>query len=480
MTEKTTADKNKTTKPRIFPNNFEAEQSLLCCVLIDGNAARNVVPMLKPAAFYNERNKRIFIAMEGLFHSAVPIDIITVFDYMEKNALSDGETLQYLTTLNNLLPSGANYMQYAKIVHRDMTLRNIIEKCNDIVAKAYDASDAEQLIHYAEKQIYELSKEMSKNELKHISTATIEVMERLEKLKKDKNAMRGLNTGFRIFDKVTNGLQNGDLIILAARPSVGKTAFALNIVANVAEKNDNPKCMAIFSLEMPARQIAQRLMSNMGGVSMADINSAEIKGDGDTRLWKVTQKLSDSKIFINDSSLITPAEVLSQCRRLGAEYNNGRLDLVVIDYLQLMSGGQSERNADSRQQEIAYMSRMMKVMARELNCPVILLSQMSRGIEARKEKTPQLSDLRESGAIEQDADLVIFLYREDDEDKKHSPIMLDLSKHRNGELKKIRLNWQGEYMTFAESEDQSEFVKRAPSHAAATPSAEAIVASEGD
>lgn len=453
-------------KMRIYPNNFEAEQSVLCCILIDGNAARNVVPMLGADGFYNEKNRRIYKAMQALFHAAVPIDIITVFDYMEKNGLSDAETLSYLTALNNLLPSGANFMQYAKIVFRDMTLRNVISKCNAIIEKAYEASDAEEVVYYAEKLIYELSKEMSKNELKHISTATIEVMERIEKLKKDRNAMRGLYTGFRIFDKVTNGLQNGDLIILAARPSVGKTAFALNIVANAAEKSDKPKCMAIYSLEMPSRQIAQRIMSNMGSVSMADMNSAELKSDGDTRLWKVTQKLSNSKIFINDSSLITPAEVLSQCRRLGAEHNNGRLDLVVVDYLQLMSGS-NEKSSDSRQQEIAYMSRMMKIMARELNCPVILLSQMSRGIENRKEKTPQLSDLRESGAIEQDADLVMFLYREIEEDKQHSPIILDVSKHRNGELKKIRLNWQGEFMSFAESEDQSEYLKRTGSAPAA-------------
>lgn len=448
-------------KMRIFPNNFEAEQSVLCCILIDGNAARNVLPALSEEGFYNDRNRKIYRAMQALFSSAVPVDIITVFDYMEKNGLSDEQTLPYLTTINNLLPSGANYNQYAKIVFRDFTLRNVITKCNSIIEKAYEASDAEEVVYYAEKLIYELSKEMSKNELKHISTATIEVMERIEKLKKDKNALRGLYTGFRIFDKVTNGLQNGDLIILAARPSVGKTAFALNIVANVVEKSDKQRCVAIYSLEMPSRQIAQRIMSNMGSVSMADMNSAELKGDGDTRLWKVTQKLSNSKIFINDSSMITPAEVLSQCRRLGAEHNNGRLDLVVIDYLQLMTGStEKSSSSDNRQQEIAYMSRMMKIMARELNCPVILLSQMSRGIESRKEKTPQLSDLRESGAIEQDADLVMFLSREIEEDKHKSPIILDLLKHRNGELKKIRLNWQGEFMSFTESDDQGEYAKR--------------------
>lgn len=454
---------NKNRKMRVYPNNFEAEQSVLCCMLIDGDVARNVVPMLPVDAFYNDKNRKVYSAMSALFNANSPIDLITVYDYMEKNGLSDEETLPYLSSLNSLLPSGANFMHYAKIVFRDMTLRNVISSCNKIIEKAYESSDAEEVVYYAERAIYNLSKEMSHNELKHISSATIEVMERIEKLKKDKNSMRGLYTGFRLFDKVTNGLQNGDLIILAARPSVGKTAFALNFVANIAEKSDKPKCMAIFSLEMPSRQIAQRIMANMGGVSMADINSAELKSDGDTRLWKVTQKLSNSKIYINDSSLISPAEVLSQCRRLGAEYNGGRLDLVVIDYLQLMSAATDKKGgSDNRQQEIAYMSRMMKIMARELDCPVVLLSQMSRGIENRKEKTPQLSDLRESGAIEQDADLVIFLYREFDEEREKSPVMLDLAKHRNGELTKIRLNLQGEFMTFTESDDQGEFMKKKP------------------
>ena len=328
MPEKTQDKK----RVKVFPNNFEAEQSLLCCILIDGNAARNIVPKVSADGFYNEKNRKIFLAMQGLFHNAAPIDMITVYDYMEKEGTADGETLLYLTTLNNLLPSGANYNHYAKIVQRDMTLRNVISKCNQIIEKAYESSDSDEVVYYAEKLIYELSKERSKNELVPINEATTEVIERIQALQKDRNAMRGLYTGFRIFDKVTNGLQNGDLIILAARPSVGKTAFALNIVANLAEKSDQQKCIAIYSLEMPARQIAQRIMSNMGTVSMADINSAELKSDDGDRLWRVTQKLSNSRIYINDSSLITPAEVLSQCRRLGAEQNNGRVDLVVIDY----------------------------------------------------------------------------------------------------------------------------------------------------
>ncbi len=446
-------------KARSYPNNFEAEQSMLCCILIDGDAA-NCISKLSVKSFYNAKNQKIFKAMQALKESDTPIDIITVYDYMETNGLSDEQTLQYLTTLNNLLPSGANYRQYLDMLTRDLTLRSIITMCNAILEQAYSSSNADEVVQFAEQRIFELAKERSRNELRPISTATIEVMDRIERLKKDRNSMRGLTTGFPIFDRVTNGLQNGDLIILAARPSVGKTAFALNIIANAVENHDKQKCIAIFSLEMPARQIAQRIMSRMGSVSMVDMNSAMLKSNGDAQLWKVTQKLSNSKVYINDSSLVTPSEVISQCRRLAIEENDGRIDLVVIDYLQLMTCETGGRSDGNREQEIGRMSRMMKVMARELDCPVILLSQMSRAIESRTDKTPQLSDLRESGTIEQDADLVMFLSREVEKEKHNSPIILDLLKHRNGELKKIRLNWQGEFMKFTESDDQREYLTR--------------------
>ncbi|MGN1041972.1 MAG: replicative DNA helicase, partial [Christensenellales bacterium] len=387
-------------KVKTYPNNFEAEQSVLCCLLIDGDAVRSLVGKMSEDCFYNKKNRLVYQAMCALFNNDEPIDIITVYDYMVKARTADEHTLDYLTTLNNLLPSGANYTQYSKLIYRDMVLRSVISSCNKIIEKAYDSKDADEVVRFAEKEIYDISRDMSHNELVHVSKATIEVMERIEKIKKDKNAFRGLPTDFKIYDRITGGLQNGDLIILAARPSIGKTAFALNIVANIVSRTDSAdKCIAVFSLEMPARQLAQRMMCNLGVVPMNEIKTAQLKGDGDTRLWKVTQKLSNSKVYINDSSVVTPAEIISQCRRLGAEHNNGRVDLVVIDYLQLMSSGTASRGEANRQQEVANMSRMMKIMSRELNCPVILLSQLSRNVEMRKGE-PQLSDLRESGAIE--------------------------------------------------------------------------------
>lgn len=442
---------------KTFPNNFSAEQSVLCCVLIDGDAARNIVPTLDVQSFYSKKNKDVYGAVKDLYMQGNPVDLVTVYDYMSKSGTATDATLDYLTQLTELMPSAANYQSYVGIVKRDYLLRTIITKCNEIIERAYNSSDAVEVLKFAEQSIYGLSKDISGRGLVHISTSAMEVMEKIQSIQKDKNAFRGLPTGFKILDRVTSGLQDGDLIVLAARPGVGKTAFALNIVANVVKNIRKQKCIAIYSLEMPALHIVQRIVANMSDVPLADINSAELKGDDSMHLWTVVQTLSNSKIYINDSSLVTPADVISQCRRLAAEQQDGRVNLIIVDYLQLMD---SETAEDNRQQEIAKMSRMMKVMARELNCPVLLISQMSRGIEIRKEKTPQLSDLRESGAIEQDADLVMFLYREESDDSERFPVMLDLQKHRNGELKTIRMDWRGEFMQFVESSDQRPFPKK--------------------
>lgn len=449
-------------KIRIFPNNFEAEQSLLCCLLIDGTAVEEVVPVLELDAFYNKKNREIYDVIQTLYKIGTAIDIITVNDRLEKLGKSDDNTLMYLSELNNLLPSGANFNFYSKILHRDYVLRSLITACNKIVEASYKSSDETATLRLAESLIYGISKEIDNGGLAHISRATSELMERIDTLCKNNGSLRGLTTGFRIFDSVTNGLQKGDLIILAARPSVGKTAFAFNIVANTIKSGD-PKTIAIFSLEMPAVQLAQRLVCNMGEVKMSDVSKGDVKGESAKNIWRINQTLSDSKIYVDDRSLIPPSEVLSQCRRLPSIAGTKKVDLVIVDYLQLMlPDNYKGRASGSRQEDVASMSRMMKIMAKELNCPVILLSQMSRGIESRNDHTPMLSDLRESGSIEQDADIVLFLSRENEEDKMNSPIKLSIAKHRNGELKNIRYNWQGEYMRFIESDDQREFFPSSP------------------
>ncbi len=448
----------KATAAKIFPHNFEAEQSVLCCLLIDGNAASQYIGKLPADAFYNKKHRIIYQTMQSLHDGSESVDVITVSDQMIKNGTGDDKTLEYLTDLTNLLPSAANCNNYVKILRRDMILRNIIEKCNLIIENAYASTNEEETLRLAEKEIYGISNELQSTGLEPISKAATDLIERLNLLSKDKNAFRGLPTGFKSFDKITNGLQKGDLIILAARPSVGKTAFALNIVNNIIRKKGDPKTICIYSLEMPAVQLAQRMLCDLANVPMDEVNSGDLSDQSHEHLWELTKTLSNSRVFVNDASLVSPNDVAAQCRRLcGSGLGFNHIDLIVVDYLGLMSLHANGRQSDDRQLEIATMSRQMKGLAKEFKCPIILLCQMSRGIEQRKEKTPQLSDLRESGAIEQDADIVLFLSREDEAAKHDSPILLDISKHRNGELGQIRLNFDGKHMRFTESDDQSKY-----------------------
>ncbi len=438
---------------KIYPNNFEAEQSILCCILIDGQTASEVVPVLKDEDFYNAKHKRIFDAMQRLHTLTIAIDVITVNDRLVKENNAESDTLTYLAELATILPSSANFRQYLRIIKRDSILRNLINACNLIIEEAYKSSDSAEAVKYAEAMIYGIAKEQTRNDLEHISESMTALMARIDMMIKDKNALRGLMTGFPIFDQKTNGLQKGDLIILAARPSVGKTSFALNIAANIANiKSTQKKTIAIFSLEMPAMQLSQRILCNLSGVSMTDVSKGELKNEADKKIWKITQILGNSSIYIDDSSMLTPYDVLSKARRLSARLKG--LDLIIIDYLQLMSG-KSNREV-SRQETISEISRTLKIAAKELKCPVMVLSQMSRGIESRTDKAPRLSDLRESGAIEQDADIVMFLSRENESIKnaKEFPILLEIAKHRNGELAKIRYDWEGPYIRFTESKNQ--------------------------
>ncbi len=437
---------------KVFPNSYEAEQCVLCCLLIDGNVSGEYLTKIPPEAFYNKLNRKIFDTMLEVDKAQMAVDIITVNDFLEKKGEHD--SLNYLSELASLLPSGANCQQYVKIITRDMILREVITRCNTIIEDAYNSTDEESTLRNAEKLIFDISNKLTSSALVHISAPAANLIDRMDAMAKDKNAFRGVMTGYPRFDKLTNGLQKGDLVILAARPSVGKTAFALNIVGNIAKRTGEKRVIAVYSLEMPATQIAQRLLSNMANVNMNELNTGELVGSSHKNLWEMTRLLSDSRIFVNDSSVVTPKDVLNQCRKLccsGKGFTS--LDLVVIDYLGLMSNGDARKD-QNRQQDVSDMSRMMKIAAKELNCPILLLSQMSRGIENRTDKTPVLSDLRESGAIEQDADIVMFLSREVEGDKE-GPVILNVAKHRNGELAQIRFDWAGQYMRFSESENQS-------------------------
>lgn len=447
----------KNVKAKIMPYSIEAEQSVLGACLIDDEAANSILNTLVKEDFYLEAHQEIYGAMFTIFTKNQPIDYVTLTDELDNNSLLQSVGgLEYITNLTNVLPSAANFKTYVDIVKRDSVLRKIISSSQRIIEKAYDSTDKDETLDYAEQLIFEIGKEEETSSLVHIGGALSDVIKKFDNLSKNKDGIKGIATGFKDFDAVTNGLQNSDLILLAARPGVGKTSFAMNIITNAAVK-EKKKC-AIFSLEMPRTQIAQRAICSVASVSMAKALKGDLSIEEWKSLWTANKQLADAGIYIDDSSMNTPMSILSKCRRLKREHG---LDIVMIDYLQLMSSGKTK--VESRQNEVSEMTRYLKIAARELNVPIIVLSQLSRAVEQRKgDHKPQLSDLRESGSIEQDADIVLFIYKPDmynDVVNEDEPgiCTLSIAKHRNGELKDIKLRWIGEYTTFVDKDKRANF-----------------------
>ncbi|MBE7082547.1 MAG: replicative DNA helicase [Clostridiales bacterium] len=452
-------EQKRQTKAKMMPHSMEAEQSVLGACLIDDEAANSIMNTLTKDDFYLEAHQEIFSAMYNIFAKNQPIDYVTLTDELDNGTLLQSiGGLEYITKLTNVLPSAANFKVYVDIVKRDSVLRKIIRSSQNIIENTYDSSDKEEAIDFAEQVIFEIGKEEETSSLVHIGGALADVIKKFDTLSKNKDGIKGISTGFKEFDAVTNGLQNSDLILLAARPGVGKTSFAMNIITNAAVK-EKKKC-AIFSLEMPRIQIAQRAVCSVASVSMAKALKGNLAVDEWKSLWTANKQLTEAGIFIDDSSMNTPMSILSKCRRLKREQG---LDLVMIDYLQLMSSGKSK--VESRQNEVSEMTRYLKIAARELNIPIIVLSQLSRAVEQRKgDHKPQLSDLRESGSIEQDADIVLFIYKPDmynDVVNEDEPgiCTLSIAKHRNGELKDIKLRWIGEYTTFVDRDKRPNIAK---------------------
>lgn len=439
-------DKFKKVEQRILPHSAEAEQSVLGCVLIDQNAAVNIVSDLKKIDFYTEAHRIIFECMQTVYFANLPIDFITLIDELEKkNMLDSVGGAEYITTLTNAVPSSSNYQHYIDIVKRGSILRQLISASNEIIQKSFSGIEKEDALAFAEKIILDISNKEDVSSLTHIKESVHNIIDKFQTIQKDKTSLRGLPTGIYGLDKITNGLQKSDLILIAARPSCGKSSLALNI-ANYAAIEGKRK-VAVFSLEMPKTQLAQRSLCSIAMVSMEKALKGELDINEWKALWAANEKIEKSTMMIDDSSLNTPSHILSKCRRMNAESG---LDLVVIDYLQLMSAG--GRAKENRQQEISEMSRSLKIVAKELDVPVILLSQLSRAVEMRKDHRPILSDLRESGAIEQDADIVIFIYRSDlynDVEGEKGIAELIIAKHRNGPLGVVKTKWLGEYTTFA-------------------------------
>ncbi len=433
---------------KTMPHSIEAEQSVLGSMLINNEAPLTILSALCADDFYSNANKLIFSKMQELYRANTPIDFVTLTDILDKcGELENVGGIDYITTLTNILPSATNFQYYVDIVKRDSLFRKLIQSGQKIIENAYEATDDKSALKFAEKEIFDISEQQDFSSLEHIDGALKEVMEKLNKIAKDPNALRGLSTGLTDLDAITNGLQNSDLILLAARPGVGKTSLAMNLVNNVAIQGK--KSCAIFSLEMPRTQIAQRSMCSIGGVSMEKALKGQLSVDEWTALVKASRKLSEAKIYIDDSSLNDPNDILSKCRRIKREHG---LDLVMIDYLQLMRADKNS-NYDNKVLEVGEITRSLKIAARELDVPIILLSQLSRAVESRKgDHRPVLSDLRDSGSIEQDADIVMFIYKPDmyNDVVSEEPDVAELiiAKHRNGPLGTVKLKWVGETTSF--------------------------------
>ncbi|HBH3896175.1 TPA: replicative DNA helicase [Clostridioides difficile] len=432
---------------RIPPHSVESEQSILGSILLDKDAIITVTETIKPDDFYKEAHKIIYECMITLSNKGEPIDLITLTEELRKQGhLNDIGGISYITSLSTIVPTTSNVKYYADIVKEKSVLRKLIKASNEIINLGYSgATKIEDVLEQAEKSIFDISQEKTSDDFKSINLVLMDAYDMIEKLYTNKSDVTGITTGFKDLNKKINGLQRTDLILIAARPAMGKTAFSLNLVQNAALKGD--ASVAVFSLEMSKEQLVQRMLSSQSSVELKKIKTGTLNDNDWPRIIDAMAVLSDAKIHIDDTPGIKISELRSKCRKLKIEKG---VDLVLIDYLQLMEG---EGNNESRQQEISKISRSLKILAKELNCPVVALSQLSRAPEQRADHRPMLSDLRESGAIEQDADIVMFLYRDeyyhaDSESKNIGEVII--AKNRHGETGSVELVWLGEVQRFGD------------------------------
>ena len=432
---------------RIPPHSVEAEQSVLGSILLDKDAMISVSETLMPEDFYKEAHRVIYECMLKLYNNQSEIDLITLADELrDQGYLDDIGGIAYITSLSTIVPTTSNIKYYINIVKEKSISRQLISAANDIINLGYDSSTkVEDVLENAEKKIFDISQERTTNDFQPINQVLTETLSMLEKLYEEKSDVTGLTTGFRDLNKKINGLQRSDLLLIAARPAMGKTAFALNLVQNAALKGD--ASVAVFSLEMSKEQLVQRMVAAQSSVELKKIKTGTLAANDWPRITDGMAVLSGAKIHIDDTPGIKISELRSKCRKLKIEKG---LDLVLIDYLQLMEG---EGHNESRQQEIAKISRSLKILAKELDCPVVALSQLSRAPEQRADHRPMLSDLRESGSIEQDADIVMFLYRDEyynpDTERKNIGEVI-VAKNRHGETGTVELVWFGAIQKFAD------------------------------
>ena len=433
---------------RQVPQSLEAEQSVLGSILIDSRCITEVVGILRPEDFYLQQNREIYETIYTMFNFSQTIDPVTVLDKMRELGVYHDNSRDYVLQLMQITPTAANAQRYANIVRDKAMLRGLAAAADEINETVYSqVGTPAEMLESAEKKIYALRKGERGDSLEHIGTVLHKVFDRLTELSQSDSLIPGLSTGLRDLDGKINGLNNSDLILVAARPAMGKSAFALNLAMNVAKKYG--KTVAVFNLEMSREQLALRLLASEAFIDMQKLATGKLSEEEWTKLCMASASLSQTDIRIDDNPTVTVADINAKCRRLD------NLGLIVIDYLQLMNGSGYGKGGDNRVTVVAEISRALKIMAKELNVPVICLSQLSRAVEGRTDKRPILSDLRESGAIEQDADSVMFLYRDeyynaDTEDKGLAECIV--SKNRHGETGTVKLQWFGPYQTFTDRE----------------------------
>lgn len=430
------------------PQNLEAEASLLGAILIDADAIVRIADAVSAEDFYDERHRRIYEAVKKLYEKHSPIDVLTLSNRLKEDGLLDTiGGASYLTELTNYVPTAAHVEHYGEIVAQKAIRRRLIKASQDMVGLGYDETKGVQdLIEEAETELFKVSQQHVKQDISSIEEILAESFDRLDELHKDKGKIRGVPTGLRDLDNILAGLQRSDLIILAARPSMGKTALTLNLAHNVATKSEQP--VLLFSLEMSKEQLVDRMLSMESGVDAWNIRTGNLSDADFEKIGQAMGTLSEAPIYIDDTPGITVSDLRTKARR---EQHQRQLGAIMVDYLQLMSGGARFGSTENRVQEISEISRGLKALARELNVPVVALSQLSRSVESRSPQIPQLADLRESGSIEQDADVVAFIYREDyynpDTDRKNITDIF-IKKHRNGPVGQVELYFDRERQRF--------------------------------
>ncbi|CDB90794.1 MAG: replicative DNA helicase [Christensenellales bacterium] len=438
---------------RLPPNNVEAEKAVIGAMMLDSDAIMVCSEILTAGEFYQQQYGIIFDALVEMYRDGIGADLVTIQNKLrEKEVTPELYSVEYLGELLASVPTSANVKFYAEIVHEKAVLRRLIKVTEQVTRECYmDSQPLEDILEDTEKSVFDVIQQRGGSEFEPIRDVVLRTLDSIEKAAKQKGNITGLETGFRDLDAKTAGLQKSDLILIAARPAMGKTAFVLNIAEYVALHSNST--IALFSLEMSKEQLVKRMLAMNSMVDSQKIRTGDLEDDDWDKLVGSVRKIGNSNLVIDDTSGITASELRSKCRKLKIEQG---LDLVIIDYLQLMTGA-GKRKSDSRQQEISDISRSLKVMARELDVPVIALSQLSRAVESRPDKRPMLSDLRESGAIEQDADIVMFIYRDEyynpDSEKKGVAEVI-VAKQRSGPTGPVELAWLSQYTKFGNLEYQ--------------------------